>query len=68
MSRSTSNEQVCLWDNLAANPDQLGIPARHAKLLAEDHARYQANPAEGSSWAEVKSRITGHVPYCRTSP
>jgi len=47
-----------LWDNLAANPDQLAIPAWHAKLLAEDQALYRANPTEGSGWAEVKSRIT----------
>ncbi|MEI6107730.1 MAG: addiction module protein [Opitutae bacterium] len=47
-----------LWDTLAANPDQLTIPAWHAKLLDEDHAAYQANPTEGSSWAEVKARIT----------
>ena len=50
-----------LWDTLAANPDQLGIPAWHAKLLAEDQALYQANPTEGSSWSEVKARITGRT-------
>jgi Putative addiction module component len=61
MSRSTSKEQVWLWDTLAANPDQLGIPAWHSKLLAKDQALHQANPAEGSSWAEVKSRITGQT-------
>jgi putative addiction module component (TIGR02574 family) len=50
-----------LWDTLATNPDQLGIPAWHAKLLAEDQAIYQANLTEGSSWADVKSRITGQT-------
>ncbi len=50
-----------LWDTLAANPDQLAIPAWHAKLLAEDQAVYRANPAEGSSWSEIKARITGQT-------
>ena len=50
-----------LWDTLAANPDQLAIPAWHAKLLAEDQELYRANPTEGSSWSEVKSRITGQT-------
>ena len=50
-----------LWDTLAANPDQLAIPAWHAKLLAEDQALYRANPTDGSSWSEVKSRITGET-------
>ena len=50
-----------LWDTLAASPDQLAIPAWHAKLLAEDQALYRANPTEGSSWSEVKARITGQT-------
>lgn len=50
-----------LWDTLAANPDQLTIPAWHAKLLDEDQALYRANPTEGSSWSEVKARITGQT-------
>lgn len=48
-----------LWDTLAANPDQLPIPAWHAKLLDEDQAAYNAKPNEGSPWPEVKARITG---------
>jgi putative addiction module component (TIGR02574 family) len=46
-----------LWDELAANEDQLPIPEGHRQALAEDQARYQANPTEGSPWAEVKARV-----------
>ncbi len=48
-----------LWDDLTANEDRLPIPTWHEELLAEDQARYAANPAEGSSWAEVNARILG---------
>ena len=48
-----------LWDTLAANPDQIPLPIWHEKILAEDQSAYRANPTEGSSWAEVKARITG---------
>lgn len=62
ISRLTPTEKLQLveelWDTLAANPDQIPIPAWHAKALAEDQAAYQANPTEGSSWAEVKARLT----------
>jgi hypothetical protein len=33
--------------------------AWHEKALAEDQAAYRANPAEGSSWSDVKARISG---------
>ncbi len=62
ISRLTPAEKLQLveelWDTLAAHPDQLPIPASHAKLLDEDQASYQANPAQGSPWPEVKARIT----------
>ena len=48
-----------LWDDLAASEDHLPIPAWHEQILGEDQALYRANPAEGSSWDEVKARITG---------
>ncbi|HEX9781800.1 MAG TPA: addiction module protein [Opitutaceae bacterium] len=48
-----------LSDQLAACEDNLPVPAWHKKVLAEDQAAYLANPAEGSSWADVKARITG---------
>jgi len=50
-----------LWDGLSAGDGDIPIPEWHKNVLAEDHARYGANPAEGSSWEEVKSRITGKL-------
>jgi len=47
-----------LWDDLAASKDPLPIPEWHRQLLAEDEARYHANPTEGSPWPEVKARLT----------
>lgn len=38
--------------------DPLPIPEWHRQLLAEDEARYHANPTEGSPWPEVKARLT----------
>lgn len=46
-----------LWDEIAANEDQLPIPEWHAQVLAEDAVDYQKNPAEGASWPEVKARL-----------
>lgn len=63
ISRLTPAEKLQLveelWDDLAASEDRLPIPVWHEKLLAEDQVRYQANPAEGSAWPEVKARILG---------
>ena len=47
-----------LWDDLATNKDPLPLPEWHRQVLAEDQRRYQANPAEGSPWPEVKARVT----------
>ena len=48
-----------LWDGLSASDGGIPIPEWHKSVLAEDQARYGVNPAEGSSWEEVKARITG---------
>jgi putative addiction module component (TIGR02574 family) len=46
-----------LWDEISASEDSLPIPAWHRDALAEDAARYHANPTEGSPWPEVKARV-----------
>jgi putative addiction module component (TIGR02574 family) len=48
-----------LWNDLAANDEDLPIPAWHQQILSADHDRYQSNPGEGSPWSEVKARILG---------
>jgi len=61
ISRLTPAEKLQLveelWDDIAANEDQLPIPDSHRQILAEDEARYQANPTEGAPWSEVKARL-----------
>ncbi|HEX2855031.1 MAG TPA: addiction module protein [Opitutaceae bacterium] len=61
ISRLTPTEKLQLaeelWDEIAANEDRLSIPDWHRQILAEDEARYQANPTEGASWPEVKARL-----------
>lgn len=46
-----------LWDEIAASDEQLPIPDWHRHILNEDQASYEANPAEGSPWPEVKARL-----------
>ncbi|HEY4245393.1 MAG TPA: addiction module protein [Lacunisphaera sp.] len=61
IGRLTPTEKLqlvgALWTDLAANPEQIPIPAWHARLLDEDQAVYGVNPHEGSPWSEVKARI-----------
>lgn len=47
-----------LWDSIAKQADAVEIPAWHEQALAEDAADYMANPNAGSSWPDVKQRIT----------
>jgi putative addiction module component (TIGR02574 family) len=48
-----------LWDQLAASDLDLPLtPAQQAELENERDA-IRANPRDGSTWAEVKARITG---------
>ena len=62
IARLTTSEKLSLiedlWDELSANDDAIPIPEWHKNALAEDQAIYGANPAEGSLWGEVKTRIT----------
>ena len=47
-----------LWDGISAGDGDIPIPEWHKSVLAEYQARYGANPDEGPSWEEVKTRIT----------
>ncbi|MDF9827745.1 putative addiction module component (TIGR02574 family) [Ereboglobus sp. PH5-10] len=62
IARLTAGEKLALmeelWDELSANENVIPIPAWHKNALAEDQARYDANPTEGAEWDEVKARIT----------
>ncbi len=46
-----------LWDNIAAKPDELPVPAWQVEELARRKAAALRDPNAGSSWEEVKERI-----------
>lgn len=62
ISRLTQAEKLQLveelWNDITTSTDPLPIPDWHRQELAEDRLHYEANPAEGSPWSEVKARIT----------
>ena len=47
-----------LWDSITKPANVSGIPDWHEQALAADVADYMANPDTGSSWSDVKRRIT----------
>ena len=46
-----------LWDDLAANPDDVPIHDWQLKELERRKANLMANPSSGLSWDEVKRRV-----------
>jgi putative addiction module component (TIGR02574 family) len=46
-----------LWSEIASKSESLEIPGWHKRELDQSLEDYKRNPQEGSSWAEVKSRI-----------
>lgn len=48
-----------LWDSLAAEPDQVPVTEAQRHDLRRRLAALDADPARGSSWAEVKARLLG---------
>ena len=46
-----------LWDDLAAEPDDVPIHEWQKQELARRKANLQNNPASGITWEEVKRRI-----------
>ncbi len=46
-----------LWDDIAKESNAVEPPAWHDQALAEDAARYAADPSPGDNWANVKRRI-----------
>ncbi len=46
-----------LWDDIAANPDQIPIPEWHRKELSSLLQQYKQDPDAGDSWAVVKKRV-----------
>lgn len=48
-----------LWDELASQPNGIPLSRQVKAELDRRHADYLANPAEGSSWEEVRRRLAG---------
>jgi len=46
-----------LWDDLAANPEEVPVHDWQKEELARRKANLLSNPASGVSWEEVKQRI-----------
>ena len=46
-----------LWDDIAAVPEALPVPAWQKEELARRKADYLQNPNSGISWEEAKERI-----------
>ena len=46
-----------LWDSLSLQEDALPVAESHKKILDERLRDHEANPEQGSTWREVKSRI-----------
>jgi len=46
-----------LWSEIASKSESLEIPDWHKRELDQSLEDYKRSPQEGSSWAEVKSRI-----------
>jgi putative addiction module component (TIGR02574 family) len=49
-----------LWDDLAANPDDVPVHQWHKDELARRDANLQKNSASSLSWEEVKRKTSNH--------
>ena len=46
-----------LWDRIAATPEQVPVPEWHRRIISERLETYQANPATGRPWTDVRADI-----------
>jgi len=47
-----------IWDSIAADQESLKVTDAQAREMERRLDSYHASPADGSSWDEVKQRIT----------
>jgi putative addiction module component (TIGR02574 family) len=50
-----------LWDEIAAEPDELPLPGWQEQALQEGLAAYERNPQAVSSWDEAKARLLARL-------
>lgn len=48
-----------IWDSIVAEQESVEVTPAQKDELDRRLAAYEANPTEGSSWEEVKSRLRG---------
>lgn len=46
-----------LWDRIAADPEQVPLPAEHERIIEERLKAYRADPEPGRPWSEVRSEL-----------
>ena len=46
-----------IWDSIAEVPEAVPLTEAQKEELDRRLAEYEANPAEGAPWAEVRARI-----------
>ncbi|MEL6157931.1 MAG: addiction module protein [Cyanobacteria bacterium J06554_11] len=47
-----------LWDSILANPERLPVTDEQKQALDVRFAKHQLHPEEGSSWEDVKKRLS----------
>jgi putative addiction module component (TIGR02574 family) len=50
-----------LWDDLAANPDQIPVSDEVIAELDRRMEVYKKDPTAVSTWEEIQLRILGHI-------
>ena len=57
----TVDEQIdyvqSLWQRIAASPEQVPVPDWHRQVLDDRLKDYEANPAAGDTWNDVRNRL-----------
>jgi putative addiction module component (TIGR02574 family) len=48
-----------IWDSIAAQPEEIEVTQAQRDELDRRLAAHRANPSEGLTWEEVKSRLQG---------
>jgi putative addiction module component (TIGR02574 family) len=46
-----------IWDSIAQDAAQVGIPDWHREVLRERQAEYRGDAEVGGTWADVRKRI-----------
>ena len=50
-----------LWDDLAADPEEVPVQEWHKQELARRKARLSREPTSGLAWAEVRRRVRARL-------